>query len=605
MNQEQARQALVAIVTEQVRKYDMGQYWITDKVAFNMRELIKEFRKNYWGIYDVPIDPVTKREKLWVPLTRTLCDAVRKSVDLDPKDVRFRAVDPDYTEITHIVRGAVRQYLRKIYFGHTLNQLTTGLVIDGTRVWKTYKDDDNLVRKDVDLLNVYIDPTADSLQEVDFTERLLMSKDEVTGMDWENTDEFKAAKDLEKNEGDTARTAGEYGDVYEFWGKVRNNLIVAANGGEYNEKDMSVVDAHVIISGIDTGAIIFHLGEENTEKDAQGNIIKPYEEFWYIKVPGRWYGIGIAETVLQLQWWINTIVNLRINKNTVAQLGLLKVKKGSGVTQQMLTNLVSKGVIELNDPQGDLENMVIAEAGQSSYTDEETARKWAQDVTSVFDINLGELPASSSATGAAIQDRQSQSAFSLITEAIEYGVQRWMDRHVLKHVPAMVKKNSRATVFKDFEEIKMIRERVIAAMVSEQMEKTYNESGKVPSEQELQSVIDRMTRKLEERGDIIFEVMEDLIVSGLETDVFMTNSEVDIGITVRNLLELRNGVDPVSAAQMTAQALDLLGLEVPQSLKNPAPAVDPNAPQGAQDMGAVLSDVQQVTATNTIGNEQR
>jgi hypothetical protein len=604
MNQDTARQALVAIVTEEVRKYDMGQYWITDKVAFNMREMIKEFRKNYWGIYDVPVDPITKREKLWVPLTRTLCDAVRKSVDLDPKDVRFRSVDPDYTDITHLVRGAVRQYLRKIYFGHTLNQLSTGLVIDGTRVWKTYKDGENIIRKDVDLLNVYIDPTADSIQEVQrFTERILMDKAEVMAMDWENTNEFKAMRDLEKNEGDTTRKAGEFGDVYEMFGKVPNNLLVTANGGEWNPDDTEMVDAHVVISGIDTGAVLFHLGEENTEKDNMGNIIKPYEEFWYIKVPGRWYGIGIAETVLQLQWWINTIVNLRINKNTVAQLGLLKVRKGSGVTQQMLANLVSKGVIELNDPEGDIQNMVVNEAGQSSYSDEETARKWAQDVTSVFDINLGELPASSSATGAAIQDRQSQSAFSLIVESIEYGVQRWMDRHVLKHVPDMIKKNARATVFKDFENIKKIRERVVAAMVSEEMEKRYKKTKQVPTEEELQELVDRMTRKLEERGDIVFDVIEDLIVSGLETDVFMTNSEVDIGITVRNLLELRNGIDPESAAHMTAQALDLLGLEVPQSLKNPTPQPQEQMPNA--DMGAILSDVQEVTTANTMGNEQR
>jgi hypothetical protein len=605
MNQEQARQALVAIVTEEVRKYDMGQYWITDKVAFNMRELIKEFRKNYWGIYDVPVDPITKREKLWVPLTRTLCDAVRKSIDMDPKDVRFRSTDPDYTEITHLVRGVVRSYLRKTYFGHTLNQLSISLVRDGTRVWKTYKDGENLVRKDVDILDVYIDPTAESIQETQrFTERILMEETEVKRMDWGNTDKFKTSKDLEKNEGDTARKAGEYGDVYEMWGKVPANLLNAASGGDWNPDDIEMVDAHVVISGIDTGAITFHLAEKNTEKDAMGNIIKPYEEFWYIKVPGRWYGIGIAETVLQLQWWINTIVNLRINKNTVAQLGLLKVRKGSGVTQQMLANLVSKGVIELNDPDGDIQNMVVAEAGQSSYTDEGTARKWAQDVTSVFDINLGELPASSSATGAAIQDRQSQSAFSLIVESIEYGVQRWIDRHVLKHVPDMIKKDAKVTVFKDFEEIKKIRERVVASLVSDEMEKMYKKSGKVPTEQELQSLIDRMTRKLEERGDMVFEVIEDLIVSGLETEVFMTNSEMDIGVTVRNLLELRNGVDSVAAAQMTAQALDLLGLEVPQSLKNPPPMPQPGAPQGT-DMGAILSDVQQVTAANTLGNEQR
>lgn len=604
MTQNDAQLALAHLVKDEVSKYDLGQYWITDKVAFNLREMIKEFRKNYWGIYDVPLDPITKREKLWVPLTRTLCDAVRKSVDLDPKDVRFRSTDPDYINITSLVRGAIRRYLRQTYFNHTLNQMTTTLVIDGTDVWKTYTLDGKIVRKDADLLNVYIDPTADSIQEAfRFTERVLMTDDEVQSMDWDNRDEFKSIEGLEKEAGDNVKKQGEYGDVYECWGKFPKNLVETANGAEYDEEDNDLIDAHVVISGIETGKVLFHLAEENTNKDAQGNVIKPYEEAWYVKVPGRWYGIGIAETVMPLQWWINTVINQRINKNTVSQLGLLKIRKNSGVTQQMLANLVSKGVIELNDPEGDLQNLTINESGQSSYLDEETARKWAQDVTSVFDVNLGELPASTSATGAVIQDRQAQTAYSLITEGIEHFVQRWIDRHVMKHVPALIKEQGRVTVFKDFENIKQIRETVVAGLVSAEMNKVYQETGKVMSEIEVQALIDKTASKLEKRGDLLFEHLEDLAMENFETEVFMTNSEVDVGVTVRNLLELRNTMPPDVASEMTAQALDLLGLEVPQSLKNPQGSQVPNQP--LQNPELLQSDVQQVTSANTINSEQR
>lgn len=605
MNQTQAQQALAHLVQEEVQKYDLGQYWITDKVAFNMREMIKEFRKNYWGIYDQPIDPITKKEKLWVPLTATLCDAIRKSVDLDPKDVRFRTTDLDYAHITHIVRGAVREYFRKIYFGHELNQLTTTIVVDGTDVWKTYWDGERLVRKDVDLLNVYIDPTADSIQSAyRFTERILMTKGEVMGMDWENKDKFKVTSDLEKEDGSTVKKAGEFGDAYESWGKYPKNLVMTANGAEWVEEDTEEIESHVVISGIDTGSIAFHLAEENKETDANGDIIKPYEEAWYLKVPGRWYGVSIPERIMQLQWWINTVVNTRINKNTVAQLGLLKIRKGSGVTQQMLSNLISKGVIELSDPVNDVQNMVINEAGQSSYEDEKSARQWAQDVTSVFDINLGELPASTSATGAAIQDRQAQSAFALVVESIEHFVQRWVDRHVMKHLPKMIKQNARVTIFKDFENIKDIREAVIVNMVSKEMSKMYKKTGAVPTEQELNALIDRMNRKLEKRGDLLVDNLEEIIVSGMSTEVFMTNAEMDIGVTVRNLLELRNGLDPQTSAEMTAQALDLLGLEVPKSLKNPQPQAG-QQPGGQVQPDQLLAGVQEVATANTMSNEQR
>ena len=111
ISQTEAQRQLLALVAEEVEKYEKGQYWITDKIAFNMREMIKQFRKNYWGIYDNPLDETTGKEKLWVPLTRMLVDAVRKNVNLDPKDVRFRSTDPDGINTTQLVRSYVRKWL--------------------------------------------------------------------------------------------------------------------------------------------------------------------------------------------------------------------------------------------------------------------------------------------------------------------------------------------------------------------------------------------------------------------------------------------------------------------------------------------------------------
>lgn len=604
ISQEEAQKLLIAEVVKEVTKYEKGQFWITDKVAFNMREMIKQFRKNYWGIYDDPTDNITGEERLWVPLTRTLVDAVRKNINIDPKHVRFRSINPRKARahITHLVRGFTRQWLSNIYFNHILNQTTFTTAVDGTDVWKTYTENGKVIRKDVDLLNVYIDPTADSIQDAyRFTERVLMTRTEMNRMDWENTNKFKVQEDLEKEDGDAAKKTGEFGDVYESWGFYPKHLVLAAAGLEYSEQDeMEELESQVVISGIDTGHVLFHFAGENTTKDKLGNVIKPYEEAWYIKVPGRWYGIGIAETIMRLQEWINTIVNLRIKKNTMAQLGLLKVRRGSKVTQQMLKNLVSKGVIELADPDRDLTQLQIAEAGASSYNDEEVARRWAQDVTAVFDSALGDLPASTSATGAVIQDKQQRSAFQLITESMEHFVQRWMDRHVLPNIPEMIKSQEYVTFFRDFEDVQKLREAVVASLAMEKL----NKSGtRLPSEQELVEEMNKAMRKLESQGDLFFEVIDEIIAEGLETEVFMTNAEIDVATTVRNLIELRGGMDQQAAAEMTAEAMDLLGLEVPQALRSPLQS----QPQQPANVAPQATPTEQsiVTEANVLNSEQR
>ena len=593
MDKATAERELIAIVHKEIEDHDKGQFWITDKVAFNMREMIKEFRKMYWGIFDEHTDPVSGREKTWVPLTRLLVDSVRKTVDMDPKDVRFRSKNPKKTHITHLVRGYVRDLLSRRRYSHTMNQDIFRLSIDGTSVRKTYTENGNILWNDVDVMNCYIDPTADDIQSAyRFTERLLMTTSEVKKMEgWENTEKFKTEKDLESQEGNVTKKTGEYGDVYDFYGKIPKILITLDD----NDADKEI-DAHIVVSGFDTGAETFHLVEENINKDKDGNVIKPYEEAWYIKVPGCWYGVSIPWMVMQLQQWINTTVNLRIAKNQVAQLGLLKIRKGSGVTQQMLSNLISKGVIELNDPERDVQNMPIAEAGDSSYRDEETAKNWAQEVTSIFDLNLGDLPASTSATGAVIQDRQNKSAFALIAESYEDFTQRWLERHVLPNLPAMMKKDKNAQIYKDVEDMKQIREQIVSNLALKALEN----STVTPTEEELAAAMEEANKKLERRGDLMITLVDDIIANQLETEVFMTNAELDVAVTVRNLLELRNGVPQEAAIEMTKEALDLLGIRSPDSLNNPVVQ-----PQEQGQPGQIASEQVQATAANTINSEQR
>ena len=569
MTKDDARQQLIGIVKNEITNNEQAQFWVTDKVAFNMREMIKTFRKNYWGIYDNPLDPMTGKEKIWVPMTRVLCDAVRKGVDKDPKDVKFRAKRPNMTDMTHLTRAYVKEWMSEIYLNHALDQMTTTISIDGTQVWKTYWNGEHIRRRDVDILNCYIDPTADSIQDAyRFTERALLSRDEVDAMDgWENTKDFATDENMQR-EGDNASVKqGQFGDTFECWGKFPAYLIKAARGEEHDENNLSEMDAHVVISGVETGNAVFHLAEENKNVDKTGKVIKPYEECWYLKIPGCWYGVSVAWTVMSLQYWINTVVNLRINKNTIAQLGLLKVKKDAGVTQQMLQSLIAHGVIQLNDPELDLQQLEMKESGQFSYEDEKTAEQWSQKVTSIFDINIGQMAASTSATGAVLQDQQSNTAFTLVAETIEGFIQRWFDRHVLVHMPKLIKEKGYVTFFKEFDDIKRIRQRVVSNIAMENLEKMLD-GGQVPTEMNLLEELNRAERALESDGDLFIKVMDEILAESLDTEVFMTNAEIDVTVTVNNLMQLRTGLPMDAQMELTAEALDLMGIQVPTSLRN-------------------------------------
>src|SRR5262245_51436058 len=95
----------VKLVRDDVGAYEDATAFVTEDVAFHIRSLIRRLRKNYWGIFEEPIDPHTKREKIWVPLTEIVVDDVVKNIDLDQKDVNFRAKKPAGIEFTEVLRA--------------------------------------------------------------------------------------------------------------------------------------------------------------------------------------------------------------------------------------------------------------------------------------------------------------------------------------------------------------------------------------------------------------------------------------------------------------------------------------------------------------------
>lgn len=602
------------IVKGEVSKYKDGEWFITENVAIAIRPLVRLLRKNYWGVFDEEIDPITKRRKIWVPLTRLIVDSTRKLSDIDLKDLTFAALKKKSMGIVSIVRGFVRYWLRVNFFGEVLDESILQMCIDGTVVWKTYSIKENgktcVKRKTVDVLNVYLDPTANSIQEAQrFTERALMSLLEIEAMTgWKNTANMKTGSGLHRTEIDLKHVDnnGDFVDVYEMWGLAPMRLKTG------NKESKGVFDAHIVVSGIETGDLRVHVCEENTNKDKAGNIIKPYEEMRYLKVPNRWAGVGPAEMVMRLQEWINTIVNLRIRKNTNAAMGLFKIRAGANVTQQMLSNLVASGVIKLN-ALDDMENMPIDEAGESSYRDEETAKDWAYKVTSTYDIARGETGGQATATASVIEDRNSKTAFTLVIESVGHMLNRWMDRQFLPHVPKMIKEYKEVTIFGDFDGIDNMRSQIVAHLAMEELDRVYKETGYVPSEMEMRDAMAKAEKELRQHKDLFVEMVEDIVVDSLETVAQFTNETTDTTVTVRNLLDMAGLVeDPEARNDFFTQAMDLMGLEIPESLRRgpiPAPAAPMAGPDGmptdpmaalAEMGGAVPSEQGVATEAMTV-----
>ena len=580
-----------------------------------MRELIRILRKNYWGVFDQPIDKNTQREKVWIPLAQSTVETWVKNIDLDTKDINFRARTPDGNEITEITRLAVKDYLDRMYFGEVLDADERQVLIDGTIVWKTWKQGTDskpiLRRKTVDLLNFYIDPTEENIQTAyRVTERSIINPSVLMDMTgWYNL----TAKDggplpgsqvLNKADGSRrsnfgTRTTGDFRDVWECWGKGPKWLLTA----DKNAEDAMVeVDMQIVVSGLECPDPQVHYIAANTHKDKFGNSIKPYEEWRAAKISNRWYGLGIVERLLAMQEYLNITANIRINRHYVSQLGLFKVKKGKGITAQMLSRLAANGAIQVSDME-DIQPLEVPQEDGTSYKDEDVIKYWTQQVTSAMPVSNGEImPASATATANAIANTSAKSAYTLFKEGMGIFIERWLDRGALPVIAETVNIGDVYRITEDDENWQDLVENVALDLVMKELKKP---NAQLPSRDELAQEIDRVTQKLGKSKGLFIKTVQQIIAEGVDAQVHITNEDLDTSVTIQNLFQLLQIPPEQRSDDIVKQIYDLMGLPIPKkSAQEQAAEQQAAGGQPASTQGMVNPQQSQPQPTMVGQNQQ-
>lgn len=566
LSSEEIKNKAIAIVDNEYKTWDDAICYVTDKVGFRMRQMIKICRKNYWGVFDEPTDKATGLDKIFIGLPMATVEDIVKNIDVDTKDINFMAKHPSAEGITELTRGVVKDQLDKMYFGEILDEMERQLCIDGTVVWKTWKQGKKLRRETVDLLNIYIDPTSRSIQEAyRFTERSLQTPEQMEMMkSWLDTDDIKGSDGLNPNDASAdavtyQKTTGKFVDVWEMWGKIPKGLTT----GLIDDMDEEI-DGHIIVSGLQSGEKRVHVIEKNTTKDQDGIIIKPYEEVRAAKISGRWYGLGFVERIIALSEYLNTVVNMRINRARVSQLGLFKIRKGAGITPAMLSKLPSNGAISVNQ-MDDIEQFNISGADTTSYQDEAIIREWAQRVTQAFAVTSGEgMPASTTATSAAIQNSNGKTSFSMVKEAIDLFIQRWMNRHALPILAKSVTVGDVIRITDDNQKLADLIEKVVSHHAVEILN-GISERGEMPPTPEAVAAAMRESQdEMLKKGSMFFELLEDLMTNMLETKIYMTTESGDVTVMTQNLLTLLQ-VAPEYREDTVAEIYNLMGLRKPKA----------------------------------------
>lgn len=558
---EQENTAINLLDSEKTN-WEEGQTWVTDKVSFIMRNVIKQARKNYFGIYDNQLDPITGRKKIYVPMTEWIVETVLKNIDIDTKDIEVYGKNPKASKSAGIFKHILRSVLDNTRFGITLNQALRNCVIDGTAVFKVWVEKEKGEKKElcikaIDRLNILCDPSAPSLDESGAViERNVLSLPELKEYknDWENVDEVRGTFSVDRtgiepvNTGDNTSEI-PYVEVYERYGYFDKFILT----GKESDRDEYVYGL-IVVSGLNETPIVHKI------KEVKGH---PYQEIKFKDLINRFDGRGIPEMIFDIQAYVNEIVNIRLNNARISQTNLWRV--GPSVTPQQLKQLFITGAIKAQ--QGEIESLNTGTVDPSSYKDEDTAYDWAQRVTQ--SQNESDVADSRPATNALIEQRGANKAYGLVMENIFMALGKMIEEKVIPAVIEILDDEEIVKITGDPADLDALAEPYARNLVRKQYDDYWMQTARplYISEEEEDALVQQTLQALAKDGKIRYVTfLKDAFSTEYDITVDPASEEVNRGIMVKQLTDAAGtlgslGVPASELKDVFKEIFDGLGLQ--------------------------------------------
>lgn len=516
----------IDIVKSEKEAWDNGTVWVTDKVAFEMKKVVKKARKNYFGIFDQEDDPVTGRKKLFIPLTEWTVENMLKNIDIDTRDVNIKAKNDKGFKVARIAKYVLRHFLEDIGFGKLLNAILRNTTIDGTCFVKTWKEGKELKTRLIDRLNMIYDPSSFE-ESSGVIERNILTLPEFQEYEWNNGEYVEGIKNVDRTGFDLTNLASidtqvPYVEVFERYGYFPNFILTGKDEDREN-----YIYGVIIISGLN-GTPVFHEAKEVKEH--------PYSIFRLKEILNRADGRGVPEMLFNSQAYLNETVNIRLNTSRVVQSGFWQAQ--GNITPQQIKKFFQTGVIKLDNSSA-FTRLDTGTIDPSSYKDEEQVYQWSQRVTQTQ--REDDLAASQPATNSLIEQRGAAKGYDLIMEGFKIDLADMIKKKFMPIIRKIITKGDIIRITGDPSDLKDIDEELTRHAVYNRIEASKNDpNNRFDLEKDVLKYMDQgMDLKQAEKAVIeeyVAKTMKELDAMGedryVELSKYLFNTDYDVQITL-------------------------------------------------------------------------
>lgn len=360
------------------------------------------------------------RDKIFFNIVNYPCEVAAKNLNVDTKHIRLIPMndkDGKTSFATFLLEKELQQWLKKSKFANILNQIADELPKYGSVVIEKTKDGADVI----DLRRLINDQTVEKLQDSRFIDIVYyMTPSQLRDTGWDNVDtaierfsQTNAPDTYEDQRGSLnlirstpyIKVIKRYGEVPQSWldgsnsNKLTRALFICAGVDNVRKSEL---DGKTIVE--EQGVVLF---KSKWHKDW------PFKDFHYNRIKGRWQGLGIVETLFDMQERMNEIKNQKRISMELSSIHLFQTQDKMFV-KNALTDLRSGDILTSKFP---INPVINEERNLPAFKDEEDSyNQHADRLSFAYEAARGEIPTNTTATAVVLSNQQATSVLAMKRE---------------------------------------------------------------------------------------------------------------------------------------------------------------------------------------------
>jgi hypothetical protein len=507
---------LLKVINEEKDSYENKYIQLVPGLRFNQKETIEQIYFYYNSKFQSGDIDEDGDKKYFYNIVKNPCKVFSKAIDFDTKNIRLLTAESGNPLKTWFMERDLKYWMKNIQFGKILNRIFTELPIFGSVVLKIVDGRPEFI----DLRNFIVEQSADSLDNANY----IIEKHPYTVTSFRNV-----AKQMGWDKNLVKETIDLYHQmsgvkhimVYERYGEVQDDK------GNWEFRRVYIADVGISEEDENSGNTIPYRGVI-LRSDVVQDI--PYWEYHLEKIPGRWLGIGVVETLFEPQIRENEICNLQSKASYWRAIVLFKSQDPGIAGKSLLTEKRNGDVIDTSA--GDLTQLNIQDNNLAHFDSEHN--KWLRnrdEMTFSYDVVQGErLPAGTPLGSAQIAMSQTLSYFETIQETIAMDIKEMIyDVIIPQFEKDSTPEHTLRLVGKDLDAyISMIKDGLVAEEVVKQFIK-----GKFPTNYDAKVIGIAIENSFKRNGELL-KTLPKNFYKGLKYDIDIDITGESVDTRVRN-----------------------------------------------------------------------